>query len=206
MPPLWRKLDVSQDLPIYIRHEDEAYYAREYIAKGGFKASEANRLILNLKKTVDRRGQKDWYYKEQSIKQFARELASLLGENTVVATIPTSKCKTDPQYDSRLEDVLIAAKRLRPSLCVEQPIEITETLTAAHAGGSRRPDEFYSHLQWKGFSQTRDHVVLIDDVLTTGSHFQACKRLLLERVPGIRVIGVFWAKTVWPSDIEEIEE
>jgi len=199
MPALWKRLDVSQDMPVFILPEDEVYYAREYISKGGFNASEANQLIMNFKKPVTRRGQRDWYYKEQAVDRFARELAAALKDGTVLAAIPSSKCQSDPEYDSRLEDALAAAKRYKPSLIVEQPIVVQTTSVAVHAGGSRRPDEVYSHFVWKGFSQERTQLVLVDDVLTTGSHFRACKRLILEHCRGMKVAGVFWAKTVWPS-------
>jgi len=199
MPALWKRLDVSQDVPAFILQEDEVYYAREYISKGGYKASEANQLIMNLKKPVNRRGQRDWYYKEQAIDRFARELAAALKDGTVIAAIPSSKCRTDPEYDSRLEDTLSAGKRNKPSLIVEQPIVVNATSVAVHAGGSRRPDEIYSNLVWKGFSHEVHQVLLIDDVLTTGSHFRACKRIILEHCPAAKVAGVFWAKTVWPD-------
>jgi hypothetical protein len=199
MPSLWRKLDVSQDLPVFILQEDEVYYAREYISKGGFKSSEANQLIMNLKKPVSRRGQRDWYYKEQAIDRFAKELAGALKENTVICAIPSSKCLTDLEYDSRLDDTLAAAKRYKASLLVEQPFVVDATSVAVHAGGSRRPDEIYRHLVWKGFSREVEQVLLVDDVLTTGSHFRACKRIILEHCPNTKVAGVFWAKTVWPD-------
>ena len=199
MAALWKRLDVSQDIPVFIEQEDEVYYAREYISKGGCKASEANQLIMNFKKPVSRRGQREWYYKEQAIDRFARELAAALKENTIIAAIPSSKCQTDPEYDSRLEDTLAAAKRYKQSLIIEQPIVVNATSVAVHAGGSRRPDEVYTHLVWKGFSREVTQVLLVDDVLTTGSHFRACKRLILEHCPGTRVAGVFWAKTVWPG-------
>ena len=187
MPALWKRLDVSQDVPAFILQEDEVYYAREYISKGGYKASEANQLIMNLKKPVNRRGQRDWYYKEQAIDRFARELAAALKDGTVIAAIPSSKCRTDPEYDSRLVDTLSAAKRYKPSLIVEQPIVVNATSVAVHAGGSRRPDEIYSNLVWNGFSHEVHQVLLVDDVLTTGSHFRACKRIILEHCPAAKV-------------------
>jgi predicted amidophosphoribosyltransferase len=199
MGALWKRLDVSQDIPVFIRQEDEVYYAREYISKGGCKASEANQLIMNFKKPVMRRGQRDWYYKEQAIDRFARELAAAVKENTVIAAIPSSKCQTDPEYDSRLDDTLAAARRYKPSLIIERPIVVKATSVAVHAGGSRRPDEVYSHLVWNGFSREVTQVLLVDDVLTTGSHFRACKRIISEHCPNTKVAGVFWAKTVWPD-------
>ncbi|EIX7253969.1 hypothetical protein MK585_001925, partial [Campylobacter coli] len=40
------------------------------------------------------------------------------------------------------------------------------------------------------------NIVLIDDVLTTGGHFKACKNILLEKLdPNINIVGLFLAKT-----------
>jgi hypoxanthine-guanine phosphoribosyltransferase len=38
-------------------------------------------------------------------------------------------------------------------------------------------------------------VVLVDDVLTTGSHFRAARSVVRKRWPGLRIIGLFLART-----------
>lgn len=40
-----------------------------------------------------------------------------------------------------------------------------------------------------------DAVMLVDDVLTTGSHFRAARNALRERWPGMPIVGLFLART-----------
>ena len=39
-------------------------------------------------------------------------------------------------------------------------------------------------------------IAIVDDVLTTGAHFQAAKTLLSERFPSTRIVGLFIARRV----------
>jgi predicted amidophosphoribosyltransferase len=178
--------------------DDRCYYARDYISKGGFSASDANRLISNFKKPVNRRGLPDWKYKGQAIRQFANELTQLLGQGCFVAPIPCSKCKTDADYDSRLEDSLAILTKARPDVKLVELLSAKTTLPASHLGGGRKPDAIYENLSWNGgLPQGANHVIFVDDVITTGGHFKACQRMVIEHHPEVNVIGVFWAKTVW---------
>ncbi len=43
-------------------------------------------------------------------------------------------------------------------------------------------------------------VALVDDVLTTGTHFRAAKDLLLKQWPEAHVAGLFVARAVWMDD------
>lgn len=45
-----------RDEHVRLAADDECYFLREYTAGGGFQAGETNQLILNLKKSPDRRG------------------------------------------------------------------------------------------------------------------------------------------------------
>lgn len=203
----WKKIDLAETIPFYLtRGEDECYYAREYISGGGYKASQTNGLISNFKKGVDKRNTFQWQYKQQAIYQFATELSPLLRDGAVLAPIPSSKCKTDSDYDSRLEDMLKALARIRPQLKIIEPITIRSTSQAAHLGGERDIQVIYDNLVWQdGVPQGATSILLVDDVITTGAHFKACKRLLREQVQDIRVIGVFWAKTIWVNDHPELK-
>jgi hypothetical protein len=195
----WQKIDFGETRPYHIAFDDECYFARDYISKGGHDASEANQLISNLKKKVARRGFPDWKYKQQAIETFARELGSVLPQNAVVACIPSSKCKTDSEYDGRLPSVLQLLGRIRPDIAVVDLFSTKNTIVAAHEGGDRSPDALFRNLVWTDVALTADRIFLIDDVVTTGGHFKACQRLVMEKCPGVKVIGLFWGKTVWPK-------
>jgi predicted amidophosphoribosyltransferase len=72
------------------------------------------------------------------------------------------------------EDLFKELVPARKKLVVEWPIESRETVTAAHSGGSRDPVEIMDNFDWTGFeNEEPETLVVIDDVLTTGSHFRA---------------------------------
>jgi hypothetical protein len=198
----WKKIDADQSIPIYLTADDQCYYARDYIAQGSWTASPGNNLIKNFKKDVSRRNKPEWRYKLEAIDRFARDLRVLILDGVTVAAIPSSKARSDPEYDSRMEDMLMVLKLLHPTLRIVEPFLAKTTLQAAHLGGPRTPELIYRNLEWVELGEPIEtkQIVLIDDVITTGAHFKACQRLLQENVARIEVFGVFWAKTVWQSD------
>jgi hypothetical protein len=200
MSGFWKKIERVgfQSFPYWLDDTDICYYAREYHSGGGYAASEANNLITNYKKPVDRRGRAEWRYKEDAIRQFARELAIIDFSGLVVTCIPSSKCSTDPMFDDRMEQTLLNLQAVKPGAIIEYPFRLQTTIPAAHLGGPRDIDSFYRHLAWNGFTTNPvNNVLLVDDVITTGGKFKACKRLILEHHPGATVYGIFWARTVW---------
>lgn len=198
---LWKKIDqASETFPVRLDLADICYYAREYISGAGYKASECNQLISNFKKPVEKKcNHYEWQHKLKAIRQFSQELARLFKDGAVLAAIPSSKCKSDPDYDPRLDDSLSLLSRINTTLKIVEPFHTVGTVQAVHLGGERNVEAFYRNLRWDGIGMSTDHLVLIDDVITTGAHFKACQRLILEQQPQISVLGVFWAKTVWPD-------
>jgi len=156
---------------------------------------------MNLKKPISARGRPEWKYKLRAIKQFAAELSHIIPaeRGCVLAAIPCSRSPSDAEYDPRLDDVLHEVTGLMPTVRVERPLVRTVSVQAAHAGGSRSVSAIQRTLGWAGFCKPTDHVILVDDVITTGSHFKACQQFLHEHQPGIDVVGVFWARTIWPD-------
>ena len=202
MPKLWKRLDLSQEYIHHIDINDEIYYAREYISGRNYEASYANNLRSNFKKPVERRNRPEWKYKIDAIKKFAHELSCLLDDASdyVFAAIPSSKCKDDPEYDSRVEDVLVELKKIRNNIIIEEPIATKTTILPSHHGGPRDPDILYNNMLWMGFSVDADQIILVDDVITTGSHFVACKRMISEHHSDVEIVGIFWAKTTWDDN------
>ncbi len=200
MSGFWKKIERIglQSFPCRLDDTDICYYAREYTPGGGYTASEANDLIQNFKKPMDREGKPEWRYKDNAIRRFALELSQLDFTGTIVTCVPSSKCKTDPLYDNRMEKTFGYLRQHQPSIVIEYPFELRATITAAHLGGPRDADSFYGGLNWVGLQTTPvNNVILIDDVVTTGSKFKACKRMILEHHPNASVFGVFWGRTVW---------
>lgn len=201
MTSLWKQLDISQSDIFHIQKEDGIFYAREYTSHGSYNVSEANQLIKNFKKSLDRKNRPEWKYKIEAIKKFARELSDLFDDEKqyVIAAIPSSIRRIDPNYDTRLDDTLNELRKIKPNIIIEEPIIINNNLGAAHLGGTRKIDLLYNNMSWVGFCKPTNHVILIDDVITTGSHFKACQKIILEHHPDIEIIGIFWAKTIWDS-------
>lgn len=195
MAPRWIKIDEITSLR-NLNPGDECYYAREYLIDSDFRASDANNLIGNLKKSVDRRGTAEWKHKLAAIDQFARELAAVIPNGAFVTDLPSSKSLDDPAYDDRIEKVLTALTNLKPGITYEKLLTVQKSIPAAHHRGTRDPDVLSANYAWCGTSAARPVVLLVDDVITSGGHFVASKRRIIEEWPHCRVVGIFWARAV----------
>jgi hypothetical protein len=106
----------------YLTPADDCYFLGEYTARKGFAFSATNQLILNFKKSMDKRGTAQWRYKDRAIGEAAAAFrAALTGEWLDIATlipIPPSKAKTDPLYDDRLVRML---NDIRPNPRLARP-------------------------------------------------------------------------------------
>ncbi len=165
--------------------EDECYYFGEYTAKKGYSYSETNDLISNFKKEMKHRGTQSWYYKQRAIKTAATWLRSLdcdvVENDATFVPIPPSKTQSHPEHDDRMIQTLRQAFKSSNADIRELVIQ-TVDMEADHAKGedsSRATvQELYdSYLIDQDLVQgTRDCVVLLDDVLTNGTHFKAAQR------------------------------
>lgn len=197
--PRWRKMEWP-DTPVYLDHTDSCYHYREYTSHGGWSASETNGLVSNFKKPVRFRNTNQWPYKLRAVQAFTRELGIVLPRESsyVVAPIPTSKRREDPEYDSRIADALEGLRQTQGNVEVEYPFQFAASHDANHLATNRmNPEQVYRLLEWEGLRANYRSIVLVDDVITCGAHYKACKRMLLDRFPGMTVHGVFWARTVW---------
>jgi predicted amidophosphoribosyltransferase len=82
---------------------------------------------------------------------------------------------------------------------VRELVNLTTTHVPAHEAEYRlSPDELYELYEPdEALSEPPPaSLVVADDVLTTGAHFKAMKRILNETFPGVPVIGVFVARRV----------
>jgi predicted amidophosphoribosyltransferase len=172
--------------------DDNCYFLFEY--------HEGSAWINNLKKKIDRKTKPEWPYKQWTIQQIADELSAALPPivdptRTTFIPIPPSKTRNNPLYDDRLLQVLRLA--CPTDADIREPILCREDHAAAHESEHERPtvDELIDNYTWVRTAQPlRANIVLFDDVITTGTHFTACKRFLLQHHPAAHTTGLFIAR------------
>jgi predicted amidophosphoribosyltransferase len=188
----------------YLDATDECYFGGDYTAGRGYAHSSTNQLIYNLKKEPHRRGLPEWHYKVNAIRQAAANLrAYLTSEYLASATfvpVPPSKIASDPEYDDRMTQVLqLLAQLLSGHVDVRELVRQRQSMGQAHTAASRPgPTELYYNYEIVQSLTTPppSQVAVVDDVLTTGAHFKAIKRIVTETYPGIEVVGIFIARRV----------
>ena len=110
--------------------KDRCYFLGEYTARRGYAYSQTNNLILNFKKTPDRRGKPEWRYKTSAIRQAAVAFRRALGRQPPRMTfvpIPPSKAAQDPLYDDRVTQMLRAIWPAKPADVRENIIQPEST-------------------------------------------------------------------------------
>jgi hypothetical protein len=184
----------------HLDSDDECYFIGEYTAGKGFAFSVSNQLIFNLKKSVARRGQPEWIWKERAIRRAASMLLDSLNppflENATFVPVPPSRASDDPLYDDRMSQVL---RLLGPHVDVRELVRQVESTEGAHFAIDRPgPQELYDNyvVDPNAIAPAPVQIAIVDDVLTTGAHFKAMKRILQDTFPDAGVVGLFLTRRV----------
>lgn len=167
-----------------------------------FSHSSTNQIIANIKKKPSVRGTAQWQHKINDMRRVARAIAGALRPDHLAditfVPIPPSKAATNPEYDPRMLQI---AGAISPLADVRELIVTRGDRPAAHESEQRlRPDELAQHLQIREdlVAGVRRELILIDDVITTGCSFVACRDVLRRCLPNTRVMGIFAARRVLP--------
>ena len=142
----------------------------------------------------------------QATASIARALRMALARGAVEAAtwvpIPPSRAAGDQDYDDRLRRALAAAfgdYDLDLRLLLTQTHSMAPDHSACIRSGA---DWLYRRLQVDvvALSQRplRGRIVLFDDLLVSGKHYQCCQRRLRERLPHIPISGCFIARRMLP--------
>ena len=200
---------------VYLDEDDECYFIGEYTARMGYAYSATNDLVLNFKKTMDRRGRLEWPHKGRAIRRAAdafRTALEPMGQEAInqvtFVPIPPSKAKDDPLYDDRLTQML-SLIRPEPKLDVREIIVQKHSTEPVHSSDLRLgPDEIESLYEINEALEKPEPklIAVVDDVLTTGAHFRVAQTILSACFPSVKVIGLFIARRVPDtSDFDEFE-
>lgn len=180
----------------YLDYTDDCYYFLE-ITEGGFNKSEANRLVNNFKKPIDRKDKPEWWYRNKAIEEFVNLLLSFSpfqNSECIVAPMSTSKSSNSLNFNDRLYKTVQGLSSKLPKLRVEYLFDVKSDIVESHLGGTRNKENIKNNIAWNGFTyEPKEYLFLIDDVLTTGAHFKACKEIINSNYPNIKVVGIFLA-------------
>jgi predicted amidophosphoribosyltransferase len=206
-PKRFTKIDaLTRPDHYYLDEDDHCYFLGEYTARKGFSHSATNRLIINYKKPMVRRGKPEWKYKQQSIEAAASAIyAALAGTDLTDVSfvpVPPSKAKGDALYDDRVASTLhtfadMNRVHMNRSVHVCEAITQISSTEAAHDGSARpNPAELLSNytINVPHVTGLRNRVFIFDDVLTTGCHYKAVMACLQQHSATIVCAGLFLAR------------
>lgn len=192
----------------YLDSSDKCYYWFNYTAQKGYSYSECNELILNFKKDVDKKGSYEYRHKTNAIIKIANLLNNINQasiDKSIFVPIPPSKTKANPLYDDRM---LVALQKglLPKNADIRELVYQTVDTDASHKSDKKRDINALKSIL--SIDETlannmRTHIVLVDDVLTTGCHFKAVKSILQARFPDATIIGLFIARREITNDFPE---
>lgn len=193
----------------HLQSDAICFHMREYTARAGYAHSETNDLISNFKKSVTKTGSAEYKWKTWAIDKIAQELAGGMGSDWFNAQkvtwvpMPPSKAKSDPEYDDRLWQVLNNANQLTGGNADVREIlaQRISTSSASSGGGSRNPLVIAQNLYVPPHEQAKPPapvVCVLDDVLTTGGHFEAAWQVIHATWPAAVICGCFVARCVSP--------
>lgn len=201
--------EISQPDHSYLSDDDLCYFILSYTSRKSFDYSKDNSTIINLKKSVAQRETPAYKYKESAIKQCADYLKdiniqSVFTDDITLVPIPPSKCKDDPLYDNRLVKILESA--FGSTVDIKELIIQKESVEASHLTETRPTIqqiesnyEINSEIN-NNNNNIKNTIILFDDVLTTGAHYIAAKKILNKSFPDKKIIGIFIARRVFEKE------
>lgn len=185
-----------------LRTEDDCYYFIEYTRGKSFEYSDANSFINNLKKSPKTHGTSQWRHKQKAIRVAARTLLRELPDewlsDSTFVPVPPSKAKDHPEYDDRLVQMLA-----KLNVDVRDVVYQSHTMPAAHESENRPSiDDLVENYEIDEHQTepTPTHIVIVDDMITAGTHYRAVARVLRERFPDVPISGVFLARRIFADD------
>ncbi len=179
----WQLL-TDNDRPYHLSPEDKCYFLGYRYSWHPELDDELSNILSNFKKGIDRKSKPEWRHRNRAVEVLADKLNQLLPtimdgfSNYALMAMPSSKKITHEHYDYRFEKLFdklaqTANNKVLP-YGIKHPISLKEDSLAVHAGGERDPTVYINNYSWKDGELTDvEHLIVCDDILTSGSHFRA---------------------------------
>lgn len=182
----------------FLTPNDECYYFMEYRTGIWDKVGS---IIRNFKKSPAQKSEPHYRYKIIEIKNMASifRQAIPITNDTILVPIPPSKRRDHPEYDDRVLRMLKIFCGQDANADIRDIFSAKHNLLSSHASPIRpTPAQLSANLELNLLLcvDKKPNIILIDDVITAGTHFTACKSLLQEQFPHSNITGVFIARRV----------
>ena len=200
-PQKFQKIDdLTRPRHQRVEADDICLYLCEYTAGGGYEYSSINQEIFNFKKPMSERNNPGWRYKASATRKIAAAFTQAFGghdlSNWTFVPVPPSKMYDDIEHDDRLMQML---RHVQPQQDVRELIRQTQSVQPSHRGGPRLPPDQLARL-YRIDETLSDpapgNIFVVDDILTTGTHFKAAQTVLQNRFPEAGIVGLFVARAV----------
>lgn len=190
-----------------LRADDHCVYFGEYTPTGdsgkpAWSLSKANDTLSNLKKPPSKKGTREWQHKLDEIKRLGRLIRRNIHEDDLekltFVPAPPSTSEDDPNHDPRMLQV---AKAIGDDVDVRPILETIDTREqASQSAATRSVRKLKENIRINEEEAARlpapKKIIVLDDMVTTGSTYIACKELLMEHFENIRVYGLFIVRRV----------
>jgi hypothetical protein len=196
---LWTRCEESIPCPYYLAPDKTfSYYLLEYVSGGSYQQYPSNSRILNFKIPVKFRHEQRWQYKCETVQYFAERIMECINfpqSDTILIPMPTSKPRNDSEFDSRLDDV-VKLVHMKTGQRIGFNLNAIHSSQAFHnSGSSRYVADIGGNINFTPFDQpVPAKVILIDDVVTTGAHFMACRDKSSTGTQAFSFWACFWQK------------
>ena len=163
--------ELIRDDHFYLNENDHCFYMGEYTPRKGATYSKTNQLILNFKKSLEKKGRPEYAYKGRAIEQIAGLIRSQKFDLDKVTFIPVppSKNKNDPLYDDRLIRVLESYNKSAGGMVdYREIITQTESTEAFHDAEQRpKPDDLMDiyRVDVGKCKDVKESIIIFDDII-----------------------------------------
>lgn len=203
----WTYLDPKlRSTRAHITQDDTCYYylIRDDRGWDDGPHAEANQYIINFKHDPEKfeANSAPIRYKQKAIITLAKCVVTffdaqedaLAHKKVYIVPIPTSKPRSSQGYDTRLDALCEIVEKNVPWVSYLPLLDTKRDIGKSHKqAGSRNPIVLAQNMACGEIPSSDEErcVVLVDDVLTTGAHYAACKQVIQSKFPNVVIIGLF---------------
>ncbi|KVQ82153.1 hypothetical protein WK07_11765 [Burkholderia multivorans] len=196
--------NTTRDAHSFLRRDDLCWYCGDCTVHGGPACSPVDELVSDFQKPVSRQERLEYRDKMRAIQTVGRTFRNAFVPDAfrqcTFVPVPPSKVRTAPEYDDRMVLALgymaaLVQDELLIRADVRELVLQRESYVASHLHPARRmraEDLIPLYQINEPIAMPHPtHIIVADDVLTTGSHFVAMRTVLQTRYPNAWIGGLF---------------